>query len=59
MKLLYEKCIYQQLSKKEIAYSPVSVEDEVVTFIFKLEVENNQAAGEYTGDIVYIVVPTF
>jgi len=44
---------------KEIGYSSIPVEDEVVDLIYKIEITNLQEAGDYETEVVYILVPTF
>jgi len=44
---------------KEVAYSSISVTDDVTDLIFKMEITNQQEAGDYNSEIVYIAVPTF
>lgn len=44
---------------KEIAYSPIPVTNEVTDLIFRLEINEEQMPGNYTGAVKYIVVPAF
>lgn len=48
-----------QSSMEEVAYSLLPVEAETIDFVYKLEVSNQQEAGDYQTEIVYILVPTF
>jgi len=48
-----------ETTMKEIAYSSISVTDDVTDLIFKMEITNQQEAGDYSSEIVYIAVPTF
>ncbi|MEA3398264.1 MAG: fibronectin type III domain-containing protein [Patescibacteria group bacterium] len=44
---------------KEIGYSSIPVASDTFDLIYKLEITDLQAAGNYETDIVYILVPTF
>lgn len=44
---------------KEISYSPLPVQNEVVDFVYRVGVSGMQEAGDYVTEIVYILVPTF
>ncbi len=48
-----------ETAMKEAAYSSIPVTDEVTDLIFKIEITNQQEAGDYSSEIVYIAVPTF
>ena len=52
---------YAQFSTtpKEVSYSPIPVQNEIVDVIYRVEADNIQEAGDYETDIVYILVPTF
>ena len=44
---------------KEIGFSAIAADNENFDMVFKTEVTNQQAAGLYSGSIVYILVPTY
>ena len=44
---------------EEIAFNSGPVASEVTDVIFKSQITNQQKAGDYTSNIVYIIVPTF
>jgi hypothetical protein len=44
---------------KEIGFSPIPVQNEIVNFVFRIESGIMQEAGDYETSIVYILVPTF
>ena len=44
---------------KEIAYSSIAVDSESTDMVFKVEITNQQEAGEYSSEVVYICVPVF
>ncbi|KKQ61407.1 MAG: hypothetical protein US83_C0006G0047 [Candidatus Falkowbacteria bacterium GW2011_GWC2_38_22] len=46
-------------SLEEISYSPIPVSDDSVDFVYRLEVNDLQSAGDYRTSIVYILVPQF
>lgn len=46
-------------ASQEIAFSSVPVTNEATDIIFKSKITNQQEAGSYSSNIVYIVVPTF
>jgi hypothetical protein len=43
----------------EISYSPLPVRNEEVDFVYRIGVSGEQPAGDYSTQIVYILVPTF
>jgi hypothetical protein len=44
---------------KEISFSQIPVVGEVVDLVYRLGVSDMQEAGDYTTEIIYILVPTF
>jgi len=44
---------------KEIAYNPLPTSQEIVDFVFRLESRVLQEAGQYSNELVYVIVPTF
>jgi len=44
---------------KEIAYSSIPVINESIDLIFRIEVTELQVPGEYSSEVVYIVMPTY
>lgn len=48
-----------ETTSKEIAYSSVPVSAETTDIIFKAKVTNQQGAGIYSSQIVYIIAPVF
>ncbi|MDD4476863.1 MAG: hypothetical protein PHY40_01755 [Patescibacteria group bacterium] len=46
-------------SPKEIIYSSGPVNNESTDMVFKVQVSNQQEAGEYASSIIYIAVPIF
>ena len=44
---------------EEIAFNSGPVASEVTDIVFKSKITNQQKAGDYTSNIVYIIVPTF
>lgn len=46
-------------SPQEVAYSSGPATDRETDMVYKVEAHDLQAAGDYTGGVVYIVVPTF
>jgi hypothetical protein len=48
-----------ETTMKEVSYSPLPVNNEQVDMVFRTEITEQQEAGEYETDIVYILVPTF
>ena len=44
---------------KEIAYSPMPVVDDSVDFVYRVQVNDLQSAGDYQTAIVYVLVPNF
>ncbi len=48
-----------EIAPKEVSYSSIPVDDEIIDLVFKIEVTNQQEAGDYETEVVYILVPTF
>ena len=46
-------------SLEEIAYSAFPVVNEQTDIVYKVEVQDNQEAGHYSTDVVFIAVPVF
>jgi hypothetical protein len=46
-------------SLEEVAYSSGPAEDETTDIVYRVMVTNEQPAGEYESELVYIVVPVF
>ncbi len=44
---------------KEVSYSQIPVDNEVVDLVYRVEIGELQEAGDYEMEIVYILVPTF
>ncbi len=44
---------------REIGYSPIPVENDTIDFVYKVEINSLQAAGDYQTEVMYIVVPTY
>lgn len=44
---------------KEVVHSSIPVENEITDIIYKVEINNQQEAGEYNSAVVYILVPNF
>lgn len=44
---------------KEIAYHPTPISNQITDIIFKIEINEAQPPGQYTGSLKYIVVPAF
>jgi hypothetical protein len=52
---------YAQFSSSpaEVAYSPVAVTDQSTDMVYRLSVNHEQEPGDYTTELVYIVMPVF
>jgi hypothetical protein len=48
-----------ETTKKEVSYSTIPVDSFSFDLVYRIEVDNQQAAGDYITDIVYVLVPTF
>ena len=48
-----------ETAMKEISYSQIPVQNEIVDIVYRIEVDSMQEAGDYETEIVYILVPTF
>ncbi|MCK5212007.1 fibronectin type III domain-containing protein, partial [Candidatus Parcubacteria bacterium] len=46
-------------SPEEISYSSIPVANENVDFVYKVQAENLQEAGDYVTEVVYVIVPTY
>jgi len=43
----------------EVAYSSIPVENHTTDLVYKVEAHELQAAGDYTTNVTYVVVPRF
>lgn len=55
----YNTYAHLETIPKEVAFSSGPVTNEVTDMVFKIQVTNQQEAGEYSTDVGYIIVPTF
>jgi hypothetical protein len=44
---------------REVSYSPISVQNETIDLVYRLEASVLQSAGSYETEVVYIIVPNF
>jgi hypothetical protein len=48
-----------ETNMQEVSYSEIPVSGETVDIVFRANITENQAAGDYETDIIYIMVPSF
>ena len=48
-----------ETNMQEVSYSEIPVSDEIIDLVFRANITENQAAGDYETNIVYILVPSF
>ncbi len=46
-------------TSEEVAYNSGAIENDINDIVYKVKITNQQAAGQYSSNVVYIVVPVF